>query len=93
MSDDHRSRCPINLTLEVVGDKWSLLVLRDIVFADRRYFRQLLTNSDEGIASNILADRLKRLVESGVLSKDAGTISRLGFRSAASPSAPPSRRR
>jgi DNA-binding HxlR family transcriptional regulator len=69
VNNEQRSGCPINLALEVLGDKWSLLVLRDIVFADRRYFRQLLTNSDEGIASNILADRLKRLVESGVLSK------------------------
>jgi len=69
VNNPQRSGCPINLALEVLGDKWSLLVLRDIVFADRRYFRQLLTGSMEGIASNILADRLKRLVESGVLSK------------------------
>jgi DNA-binding HxlR family transcriptional regulator len=65
----HRSGCPINLTLEVVGDKWSLLVIRDIIFGGRRHFRDLLTNSMEGIASNILADRLKRLVEQGILTK------------------------
>ena len=65
----NRSGCPINLTLEVVGDKWSLLVLRDIIFGGRRHFRDLLTNSMEGIATNILADRLKRLVEEGILSK------------------------
>jgi DNA-binding HxlR family transcriptional regulator len=53
----------------VFGDRWSLLVLRDIVFADRRYFRELQANSIEGIASNILADRLKRLVESGLLTR------------------------
>lgn len=67
--NERRSGCPINLALEVLGDKWSLLVLRDIVFANRRYFRQLLRESPEGIASNILADRLKRLVDRGVLVK------------------------
>ena len=54
-----RSGCPINLTLEVVGDKWSLLIIRDMIFGNRRHFRELLTRSEEGIASNILADRLK----------------------------------
>ena len=69
MNDAHRSGCPINLTLEVLGDKWSLLIIRDIMFGNRRHFRELLTQSQEGIASNILADRLKRLLEEGVLSK------------------------
>ena len=69
MSDDHRSGCPINLTLEVVGDKWSLLVIRDMMFGNRRHFRELLAGSEEGIASNILADRLKRLAGQGIVSK------------------------
>jgi DNA-binding HxlR family transcriptional regulator len=69
MNDHRRSGCPINLTLEVVGDKWSLIVLRDIMFGNRRHFRELLTHSVEGIASNILADRLKRLVEEGILTR------------------------
>lgn len=69
MNDHRRSGCPINLTLEVVGDKWSLIVLRDIMFGNRRHFRELLANSEEGIASNILADRLKRLIEEGILTK------------------------
>lgn len=64
-----RSGCPINLTLEVVGDKWSLIVLRDMMFGNRRHFRELLTQSEEGIASNILADRLKRLLEDGLVTK------------------------
>jgi len=64
-----RSGCPINLTLEVVGDKWSLLVIRDMIFGNRRHFRELLAKSEEGIASNILADRLKRLVEQGIVSR------------------------
>src|SRR5688572_1528920 len=64
-----RSGCPINLTLETLGDRWSLIVIRDIMFGNRRHFRELQAASEEGIASNILADRLKRLVEAGLLSK------------------------
>jgi DNA-binding HxlR family transcriptional regulator len=64
----HRSGCPINLSLEVFGDRWSLIVLRDIIFGGRRHFRELMRNQ-EGISSNILADRLKTLVEQGMLTK------------------------
>ncbi len=67
--DEHRSGCPINLTLEILGDKWSLLVIRDMIFGNRRHFRELLNGSEEKIASNILADRLKTLVAAGVLTK------------------------
>src|SRR5215204_2926085 len=69
LQDAHRSGCPINLTLEVLGDRWSLIVIRDVMFGNRRHFRELLTRSEERIASNILADRLKRLVDSGLLTK------------------------
>src|SRR4051794_29979545 len=69
MNDARRSGCPINLTLEVVGDKWSLLIIRDMIFGNRRHFRELLTKSEEGISSNILADRLKTLVEQGIITK------------------------
>ncbi|MBM3090193.1 transcriptional regulator [Ensifer sp. T173] len=68
MKDDHRSGCPINLSLEVFGDKWSLLIVRDMIFGGKRHFRELL-RSQEGISSNILADRLKMLVEQGMLTK------------------------
>jgi DNA-binding HxlR family transcriptional regulator len=64
----HRSGCPINLGLEVFGDKWTLLIVRDIMYAGKRHFREFLA-SDEGIASNILADRLAKLVEAGVLTR------------------------
>jgi DNA-binding HxlR family transcriptional regulator len=67
MTDPHRSGCPINLSLEVLGDKWSLLIIRDMMFGDRRHFRALLTSSEEGIASNILADRLSRLTQLGMI--------------------------
>jgi DNA-binding HxlR family transcriptional regulator len=66
---EQRSGCPINLTLEVLGDRWSLLVIRDIIFGNRRHFRELLTKSEEGIASNILADRLRTLVEQGIITR------------------------
>jgi len=69
LQDAHRSGCPINLTLEVLGDRWSLIVIRDIIFGDRRRYRELLTRSEEGIASNVLADRLKRLLAAGLLTK------------------------
>ena len=67
-STEPRSYCPINLSLEIFGDSWTLLVLRDMMFAGKRHFRELM-QSDEHIASNILADRLARLVEHGLLTK------------------------
>lgn len=71
MAETHalRSGCPINLTLEVLGDRWSLLVLRDMMFGNRRHFRELLGKSEEGIASNILADRLKKLIAQGMITR------------------------
>jgi len=71
MAESHslRSGCPINLTLEILGDRWSLLVLRDMMFGDRRHFRELLGKSEEGIASNILADRLKKLTAQGMITR------------------------
>jgi DNA-binding HxlR family transcriptional regulator len=64
----HRSQCPISQALEVVGDRWSLLIVRDLMFSGRHHYRELL-QSEEGISSNILAERLGRLVGAGVLSK------------------------
>lgn len=69
MPDSHRSGCPINLTLEVLGDSWSLLVIRDVMFGNRRHFTELLNRSEEGIASNILTDRLRRLAANDLLTK------------------------
>ena len=64
-----RSGCPVNMAVEAFGDRWTLLVLRDVMFGNRRHFRELLAGSEEGIASNILADRLKRLVDAGLLTR------------------------
>jgi DNA-binding HxlR family transcriptional regulator len=60
-----RSRCPVACTLDVLGDKWSLLVVRDVMRGKKRYAEFL--ESPEGIPTNILADRLKRLAARGVL--------------------------
>lgn len=69
MATQPRSGCPINAAIEVLGDPWSMLVLRDMMFGDRRYFRELLHGSEEGIATNILSSRLKRLVAAGLLTR------------------------
>lgn len=69
MAQTGRSGCPINLTLEMLGDRWSLIVIRDVMFGNRRTYGDLLAHSEEGIASNILADRLKRLTASGLLTR------------------------
>jgi len=68
--EEHRSGCPINLAVEVLGDRWSLVVIRDMMFGNRRHFRELLQQSEEGIASNILAARLQRLTELGLVSRE-----------------------
>ncbi len=69
MKNPRRSGCPINLTLEMLGDHWSLIVIRDVMFGNRRHYGDLLRSSEEGIASNILANRLKHLVNAGLLSR------------------------
>src|SRR5687767_8041531 len=65
-----RSGCPINQAVEVLGDPWAILVLRDIMFGNRRHFRELLANSEEGIATNILSSRLRQLTAAGLLTRE-----------------------
>jgi len=65
-----RSDCPINFALEIFGDKWSLLVIRDLMFLGKTTYGEFL-KGPEGIATNILADRLERLEASGIISKAA----------------------
>lgn len=64
-----RSDCPISFALDLFGDKWTLLVLRDLVIKRKRHFQEFLA-SDEKIASNILAQRLRRLEAAGVLTRE-----------------------
>jgi DNA-binding HxlR family transcriptional regulator len=68
MRQDRRSTCPISNALEFVGDRWTLLVIRDLMFAGKRHFREFL-QSEEAISSNVLADRLNSLVENGIVTK------------------------
>lgn len=70
LDSNPRSGCPINAAVEVLGDPWAMLVLRDIMFGERRHFRELLAGSEEGIATNILASRLKQLVAAGLLTQE-----------------------
>ena len=64
-----RSHCPVNFGLEAIGDRWALLILRDIVFRGKRTYGQFL-KSEEGFATNILASRLEHLMENGILQRD-----------------------
>lgn len=63
-----RSDCPVNFAVETLGDKWSLVILRDIIFWGKRTYSEFL-RSDEKIATNILADRLEYLVAEGLITK------------------------
>jgi|SRR6185437_4556792 len=65
---DHirRSSCPVSCALDILGDRWTLLVIRDIIFKQKRHFGDFLT-SPEKIASNILSDRLKKLEDCDIV--------------------------
>ncbi len=65
-----RSDCPISFALDIFGDKWSLLVLRDLMFKGKSSYGEFL-KSEEGMATNILADRLRVLEYAGIIRKTA----------------------
>ena len=65
-----RSNCPINFVLETFGDKWTLLIVRDLLFKGKKTYGEFL-ESTEGISTNILAERLRRLEEHGIVIRDA----------------------
>ena len=64
----NRSECPLANTLDLIGDKWTLLVIRDMLFLQKRLFNEFL-ESPERIATNILTERLKRLEEYGIVER------------------------
>ena len=66
---NRRSACPLNASVEMLGDRWSLLILRDMMLRGFRTFKEFLT-SYEGIATNILSDRLKRLIAHGIITAE-----------------------
>ncbi len=70
-----RSDCPINFAVEVLGDRWSLVILRDIVFWGKRTYGELL-GSDESIATNILASRLRHLEKEGLIKRSSDVADR-----------------
>jgi len=61
-----RSGCPLNASVEILGDRWSLLIIRDMLLRGFRTYKEFL-DSYEGIATNILADRLRKLVAHGII--------------------------
>lgn len=66
----NRSGCPVSMSLEVFGDRWSLLIVRDLMVRGFRTFQDF-TNSGEGIATNILTDRLRNLAAAGIIEAEA----------------------
>jgi DNA-binding HxlR family transcriptional regulator len=66
----NRSECPLSCSLDIFGDKWSLLIIRDLIFENKCTYNDFL-KSQEGIATNILASRLKELEENGIIEKSA----------------------
>jgi DNA-binding HxlR family transcriptional regulator len=65
----HRSGCPVNISLEILGDRWSLLIVRDLMVRGFRTFKEF-QESGEGIATNILADRLRKLEAAGIITAE-----------------------
>ena len=73
-----RSDCPISRSLDIWGDKWSLLIIRNIMFRNMHTYGEFL-NASENIATNILADRLTSLERAGLISKEEHSESRAKF--------------
>jgi DNA-binding HxlR family transcriptional regulator len=65
-----KSDCPINFALEIFGDRWTFLIVRDLMFKGKYFFSEFL-QSEEGIATNILSDRLSLLESNGIVSKSS----------------------
>lgn len=63
-----RSHCPVNYALEQFGDKWSLLIIRDLMFKGKRHYNEFF-ESEEKVSTSVLGDRLKSLEESGIITK------------------------
>jgi DNA-binding HxlR family transcriptional regulator len=68
---ERRSPCPLNASVEMLGDRWSLLILRDMMLRGARTYTEFLNSSYEKIATNILADRLRRLERDGIITAKA----------------------
>ncbi len=75
---EHRSSCPISVSLDLLGDRWTLLIVRDLALKGRHTFSEL-QDGGEGIATNILSDRLGRLEAEGLVHKQRMTEDRRRF--------------
>lgn len=74
----NRSHCPIVFALDLIGDKWSLIILRDIILFDKKFYKDFV-DSQEGISTNILADRLAKLEAARIISKKRDTEDKKRF--------------
>ena len=72
LKSKRRSGCPVSISLERIGDRWSLLIIRDLMVRGFRTFKEF-QEAGEGIASNVLADRLQKLTAAGIISTEAET--------------------
>ena len=73
-----RSDCPLNYGIEIFGDKWTLLIIRDLMFFNKRYYNEFL-GSAEGIATNLLADRLAMLEKEKIIKKEKDSLHKQRF--------------
>lgn len=80
-NSERRSGCPVSISLEVFGDRWSLLIVRDLMVRGYRTFKEFL-ESGEGIATNMLADRLRKLEAAGIVTmeREAADGRRVNYR-------------
>jgi len=76
---DLRSHCPINFTLEHFGDKWSFLIIRDLMFKGKRHYNEFL-EAGEKVSTSVLGDRLKKLEETGIISKGQDNVKKSRIR-------------
>jgi DNA-binding HxlR family transcriptional regulator len=74
-----RSHCPINFTLEHFGDKWSFLIIRDLMFKGKRHYNEFL-EAGEKVSTSVLSDRLKKLEEVGIISRGKDTVKKSRIR-------------
>lgn len=79
-----RSHCPINFTLEHFGDKWSFLIIRDLMFKGKRHYNEFL-EAGEKVSTSVLGDRLKKLEMMGIITKGEDKVKRSRIRYSLTP--------
>ena len=74
-----RSHCPVNFTIEHFGDKWSFLIIRDLMFKGKRHYNEFLEGGEK-VSTSVLGDRLKKLEENGIISKSEDQVKKSRIR-------------